>query len=62
MPLYEFSCTTCGNVFTELRRMGDHAKAECPECGSVDTGRKISSFASSSSSARAGGGCAPSGG
>lgn len=61
MPLYEFSCKKCGTIFTELRKMGDDKSAKCPECGSDDTGRLISSFASASS-ARAGGSCAPSGG
>ncbi|MGV7931244.1 MAG: zinc ribbon domain-containing protein [Spirochaetota bacterium] len=60
MPLYEFSCKSCQRVFTELRRIGDDREATCPECGSSDTGRLISNFASSSPGRS--GGCAPSGG
>ncbi len=33
MPLYEFQCPACGQVFEELRRAGDMSPAACPQCG-----------------------------
>jgi len=36
MPTYEFSCTDCANVHTEIRKIADRAlDAVCPECGGV---------------------------
>ncbi|MCP4631311.1 MAG: zinc ribbon domain-containing protein [candidate division Zixibacteria bacterium] len=33
MPIYEFKCKQCGNVFEELRSLSKHdEKAECPSC------------------------------
>jgi putative FmdB family regulatory protein len=50
MPLYEFRCEDCGNKFSEIKRIGDN-NAVCPECGSSNTKRMISTFASVSNSA-----------
>jgi putative FmdB family regulatory protein len=34
MPLYEYECETCSEVFFELRRSDDREKPiECPTCG-----------------------------
>lgn len=33
MPLYEYECPACGQVFEELRRAGDTTAAACPKCG-----------------------------
>lgn len=46
MPLYEYSCEDCGKTFEHLvsaRKRDDGV--ECPECGSENTTRLISSFA-----------------
>jgi len=44
MPLYDFQCDTCGEVFEELT--GAEAPAPpCPVCGSVEVRRKLGSFA-----------------
>jgi putative FmdB family regulatory protein len=34
MPLYEFVCTKCGELHTDLVKLGTE-KAECPSCGSI---------------------------
>ena len=34
MPIYEYSCPSCGKTFEEFMRSGDDAeKAPCPHCG-----------------------------
>ncbi|TAL33820.1 MAG: zinc ribbon domain-containing protein, partial [Spirochaetes bacterium] len=37
MPVYEFRCKGCGEVTSELRKMGDFAPAVCTGCGCADT-------------------------
>jgi putative FmdB family regulatory protein len=46
MPIYEFSCRSCGHRFEEL--VGSHVGVEasgirCPECGAGEPERLISS-------------------
>ena len=46
MPLYDYQCQQCVNGFTELRRTSEmDTQIDCPECGSRETIRSISSFA-----------------
>ena len=46
MPLYDYKCQQCTNGFTELRRSSEmDTQIDCPECGSGETIRSISSFA-----------------
>jgi putative FmdB family regulatory protein len=49
MPIYEFRCSECGCSFTELyRKMTSSEEGStpaCPECGSADTARAVTSFA-----------------
>ena len=46
MPLYDYQCQQCTNGFTELRRSSEmDIQIDCPECGSRETIRSISSFA-----------------
>jgi putative FmdB family regulatory protein len=68
MPLYEYRCAACQEEFTLLQPMSaPQTGAKCPQCGSTNTQRKISTFANQSSnggrvgSASQGGGCAPGG-
>jgi len=61
MPVYEFKCKQCGEIFSELRKMGDFSSGKCPSCGS-DLTEKVLSLFSSSSSGKAGGSCTPSAG
>lgn len=46
MPLYEYACEDCGTTFEQLvsARNRDNG-VECPECGSENARRVISTFA-----------------
>ncbi|MFP3927305.1 MAG: FmdB family zinc ribbon protein [Desulfobacteraceae bacterium] len=45
MPIYEFKCRQCGNTFETLVFASDgDASPECPECGTRETQRILSSF------------------
>jgi putative FmdB family regulatory protein len=47
MALYEYKCAECEERFDLMRPMGTADEpAPCPECGSEDSRRLISSFAS----------------
>lgn len=47
MALYEYKCADCEERFDEMRPMSESdAPAECPECGSLESRRVISNFAS----------------
>ena len=51
MPIYEFKCNKCGNIFERLVFPSDgEDKVICPDCGEGDTHRLMSSFSSGSSS------------
>ncbi|MCZ2079158.1 MAG: zinc ribbon domain-containing protein [Bryobacterales bacterium] len=53
--MYEYRCHDCGKAFEQLRRMQEADRdLNCPECGSRQVERQLSSFAT--------GGCGPSGG
>ena len=44
MPLYEFTCSACGDRFEELVRNQSEA-VSCPHCSSSDVTRNMSAFA-----------------
>jgi putative FmdB family regulatory protein len=44
MPIYEFSCNTCGSTFETLSSIGGEKNVVCVECGSKDIHKLISSF------------------
>jgi putative FmdB family regulatory protein len=47
MPLYEYSCRSCGERFEVLRRMGAGSEGlSCPRCGSEEVAKQFSTFAS----------------
>ncbi|MCD6405553.1 MAG: zinc ribbon domain-containing protein [Planctomycetes bacterium] len=47
MPLYEYKCGECGEVFEALLKMSERDTApRCPSCGCETTGRLLSVFAS----------------
>jgi putative FmdB family regulatory protein len=72
MPMYEYRCEACGQLFEELRRLQDaDAEAACPKCESTRAPRVMSATNHVSSGAPAGGcpmrsgavaGCSPRGG
>ncbi len=45
MPIYEFQCKTCDQMFEELIRSSESwNEVVCPKCGSMSVHKKISSF------------------
>ena len=57
MPMYEYRCADCGNLYEELRRMSDADRdLQCPKCGSQGVERLISAFATGGCTATPGGG------
>jgi putative FmdB family regulatory protein len=50
MPLYEYTCRSCGEKFEMLQRMGaGSAGVVCPRCGSDEVAKQFSTFASAGS-------------
>ena len=43
MPLYEYWCKSCEDIFEELKLLSDTGGVKCPECGK-DSERIMSSF------------------
>ena len=47
MPLYEYHCQECGEDFEKMVRFSEAAHSpQCAVCGSADTHKQISTFAS----------------
>ncbi len=45
MPLYDFTCSACGERFEIMSSSSElDDKAVCPKCGSRDVGRVFTSF------------------
>lgn len=42
MPIYEYRCESCGNVFDKFVRRRGNDPDECPECSSEEIDRLIS--------------------
>ena len=54
MPLYDYRCRDCGNIFEKLRSVREaDVDIECPACHSKHVERQLSSFST--------GGCSSSG-
>ncbi len=67
MPLYDYQCNDCGEVFELMVRFSEANQAHiCPKCESEKTQRLLSMVASfkgaSSGSSSTGGSCASTGG
>ena len=47
MPMYEYKCNSCGEIFEELVPVSKRDASErcCPKCGSKDVKRNISHVA-----------------
>jgi putative FmdB family regulatory protein len=55
MPLYEFQCQNCGEVFDKLVRFSEADQLPtCPSCGEDQTQKKISAGALIGSSSSGG--------
>jgi len=51
MPIFEFVCSQCGNPFEELVRSSSSVdEVVCPVCHSTEVRKKVSLFASKSTS------------
>jgi putative FmdB family regulatory protein len=57
MPLYEYRCNECGEVFEKMVRFSEaDQKPACPTCNSPDTSKKLSTVAIGSSLSGSSGG------
>jgi len=45
MPIYEFKCSGCGDLFEVMGSYAEREKQQaCPKCGSTDVKQAISLF------------------
>jgi len=44
MPIYEYQCKKCDELFEEFLSTSDKPPPPCPKCGSEEVQRKLSSF------------------
>lgn len=51
MPIYEYACSQCGHEFETLVRSG--TEPDCPNCHSTSLEKKLSVFATGTSTAGA---------
>lgn len=49
MPIYEYTCNACEEIFALLQRAEDREDTLCPKCGSKNVKKLVSSFSCSSS-------------
>lgn len=53
MPMYEYVCSECGQSFDKMMRFSElDQQPACPTCGSQNTRKQISLFASSGSTSQ----------
>ena len=65
MPIYEYRCEACGELFSKLQKMGaGEGETSCPKCGATNTRRQISgcSIGSGGSTGASGPACGIGGG
>lgn len=61
MPLYEFECQKCGEIFEKLLGIDESTNdLRCPKC-QAENSRKVLSVFSSASGGSSGASCIPSG-
>jgi putative FmdB family regulatory protein len=41
MPIYEFECAACGNVFDRLQKISEPDPDTCPSCGKHKVRRRV---------------------
>ncbi len=44
MPIYEYRCKNCGESFDFFAQRINESPGECPDCGSTDIEKKLSTF------------------
>ena len=53
MPIYEYKCKNCGNLFEDFRLISERdAAVKCPMCGKTGPERVISNFWGGSSGSK----------
>ena len=52
MPIYEFRCRACGEVYEELLSSSDSPAAPCPTCAGGEPVRLLSRFSARTQNAR----------
>jgi putative FmdB family regulatory protein len=60
MPIYEYECKTCGDKF-EVLVYSDSEKIICDKCGSEESERLMSEFATAGSSSSSSNSCGAAG-
>ncbi|PIE02200.1 MAG: FmdB family transcriptional regulator [Acidobacteria bacterium] len=50
MPLFEYQCKQCKHEFEFLQQTGEPNPETCPQCGSIEPQRKMSTFTPSCAS------------
>jgi len=51
MPIYEYRCRKCGEIFEKIQKMGeDGVSLKCPYCGGKKPEKILSGFSSSKGS------------
>ena len=56
MPIFEYTCKKCNRIFESLVFSSRDTKGiQCPECGSEEVQKMLSSFTCSSANLRSGG-------
>jgi len=62
MPIYEYRCWKCGDVFEKIQKVEEGAESlKCPYCGAQKPEKVLSSFSSSKRS-ESSSSCGPAGG
>jgi putative FmdB family regulatory protein len=51
MPIYEYRCESCDHEFSHLHRRYSEPAPPCPECGSTELRKLLSTFSASVKSA-----------
>ncbi len=63
MPIYEYRCRKCGEVFEKIMKVNEKGDSlKCPRCGEKKPEKILSSFSSKGSSEVASSSCGPTGG
>ena len=62
MPIFEYQCFECQEVFETLQLSRESTEdTQCPGCGSEQTEKLVSAFATTGSDSLGSAGCGPSG-
>jgi putative FmdB family regulatory protein len=52
MPLFKYKCSVCNLEFEELVSFSQSQNVECPNCGSKNTKKLVSTFATTTGSSK----------